>query len=240
MVWTPLFLNAVPQMTGKIFMRDGRLADAALDFRVRRRLALDELREQLVVEFGDRLDHLLAILFGLLHQVRRNLDGVVFGAQRLVEPDQRLHLDQVDNALELVFGADGKLDRHRPALQPVDDGVDRMVEIRAHAVHLVDEADARDVVLVGLPPDRFRLRLHAGHGVEHRDRAIEHAQAALHFGGEIDVSGRVDDVDLEIVPLAGRRGGRDGDATLLLLLHPIHGGSAFVDLTQLVGAPRVI
>ena len=35
-----------------------------------------------------------------------------------------------------------------------------------------------------------------GHGVEHRHRAVQHAQAALHFGREIHVARRVDDVDL--------------------------------------------
>ena len=31
-------------------------------------------------------------------------------------------------------------------------------------------------VLVGLPPDGLGLRLNAGHGVEQRDRAVQHAQ----------------------------------------------------------------
>ena len=63
-----------------------------------------------------------------------------------------------------------------------------IVEVRADAVHLVDERDARDVVLGRLTPDGFRLRLHAGDAAEHGDRAIEHAQRTLHFGGEIDVA----------------------------------------------------
>src|SRR3712207_7740189 len=41
-------------------------------------------------------------------------------------------------------------------------------------------------------------------------------------------------------PLAGRRGGGDGDAALLLLLHPVHRGRALVDLAHLVGASRVV
>ena len=43
-----------------------------------------------------------------------NLDDVPLGAERLVAPDQGLHLDQVDDALELVLGADRQLhdDRH--------------------------------------------------------------------------------------------------------------------------------
>ena len=42
-----------------------------------------------------------------------------------------------------------------------------VIEVRAHAVHLVDETNARNAILVGLAPHRFRLRLHAGDGVEH-------------------------------------------------------------------------
>ena len=74
------------------------------------------------------------------------------------------------------------------ALQAVDDHVDAAVELGADAVHLVDEADARDAVLVGLPPDRLGLRLDAGDGVEHRDGAVEDAQRALDLDGEVDVA----------------------------------------------------
>jgi hypothetical protein len=35
-------------------------------------------------------------------------------------------------------------------------------------------------------------------------------------------------------PEAGGRGGRDRDATLLLLLHPVHRGGAIMDLADLV------
>ena len=72
---------------------------------------------------------------------------------------------------------------------------ERVFKIRAGAVHLVDERDARDLVFGRLPPDGFGLRLHAGHAAEHRDRAVEHAHGALHLGGEIHVAGRVNDVD---------------------------------------------
>ncbi len=221
-------------------LRDGRLADARHDLFFGDRRAFDEFREQLVVGFGDRFDHLLAILLGLLEQIRGNLDLVELRAQRFIAPDARLHLHQIDDALELIFGADRKLNRHRPALQPVDDGIDGVIEIRAHAVHLIDEANARNAVLVGLPPHGFRLRLHAGHGVEHRHRAIQHAQTALHFGREIHVAGRVDDVDRDIAPLAGGGGRRNGDAALLLLLHPVHDGGAFMHFADLVRAAGVI
>ena len=87
----------------------------------------------------------------------------------------------------------------------LDDGVDGEVEVGAELVHLVDEADARHVVLVGLAPDRLGLRLHAVLAVEHGDGAVEHAQGALDLDGEVDVAGGVDDVDLVVLPEAGRR-----------------------------------
>ena len=88
-------------------------------------------------------------------------------------------------------------------VEAVLDHVDAAEEVGADAVHLVDEAHARHVVLVGLAPDRLGLGLHAGDGVEHRDRAVEHAQRPLDLDGEVDVAGRVDDVDPRVAP-AGR------------------------------------
>ena len=52
------------------------------------------------------------------------------------------------------------------------------------------------------------------------------------------MAGRVDDVEALVVPESGRRGRRDRDAALLLLLHPVHGRGAvmhFADLMRLAG-----
>ena len=49
--------------------------------------------------------------------------------------------------------------------------------------------------LIGLPPDRFALGLDPFAGTEDHHAAVEHAQAALDFGREIDVAGRVDEID---------------------------------------------
>ena len=79
--------------------------------------------------------------------------------------------------------------------------VERGEEVGADAVHLVDEADAGHAVLVGLAPHRLGLGLDAGDAVEHGDGAVEHAQRALDLDGEVDVAGRVDDVDAVVVPV---------------------------------------
>ena len=142
--------------------------------------------------------------------------------------------------LKFDLGADRQLDADRTAADLGVDLLDAAEEVGADLVHLVDEHDARHVVLVGLAPDGLGLRLDALVAVEHADRAVEHAQRTLDLDGEVDVAGRVDDVEALVVPEGGRRGGGDGDAALLLLLHPVHGRGAVVDFADLVGLAGVI
>ena len=166
-------------------------------------------------------------------------------AQALVEPDDRAVLDQVDEALELALETDRQIQHRRASAEAILDHADAHVEVGAGAVELVDEAHPRNLVLLGLPPDGLRLRLDAGNAVEAGDRAVEHAQRTLDLDGEVDVARRVDDVDAVLGtvpggPEAGRRGRRDRDPALLLLLHPVHGRGALVDLADLVGLAGVI
>src|SRR5262249_15515034 len=63
----------------------------------------------------------------------------------------------------------------------------------------------------------------------------------LDFDREIDVARGVDDVEavfrerqVHALPEAGRRRGRDRDAALLFLLHPVHRRGALVHLANLV------
>ena len=195
--------------------------------------------EQRVVGFADLFDQGFAVLLGLGPVLVGNLLDRVFGPERLVTVDDGVHPDEIDDAEELVLAADGQLDGHRIGLELGLDLRERPLEVRADAVHLVDEAEARYAVLVGLTPHRLGLGLDAGHRVEHRDGAIEDPERPLDFGREIDVAGRVDDVDAVIAPEAGGRGGRDGDAALLFLLHPVHDRRALVHFAELVGDPRV-
>ena len=172
--------------------------------------------------------------FGFLPELGGNLFHHVLGAHGLIFPNDGLHGDEIDHALEFVFLSDGDLNSDRLGVQPFADGIDGVLEIGAHLVDLVDETNARHGVFIGLAPNFFRLRLHTMDGIEQGDGAIEHAQRALHFGGEIHVAGRINDVDADVAPHAGGGGAGDGDAALLFLLHPIHGGGAFMHLTQTV------
>src|SRR5438132_13325824 len=54
------------------------------------------------------------------------------------------------------------------------------------------------------------------------------------------MAGGVDDVEALAVPKRGSRGRRDGDAALLLLLHPVHRRGTFVHFADLVALAGVI
>ena len=201
--------------------------------------AFQKLVQHVVVVLGDGLDQLRVEGFRLLFQIFGNLFGHIFRAHGLVFPDDRLHRDQVDHSDELGFLSDGNLNRDGLGVEALADGIDGMLEIGTHLVNLVDKTNSRNAVFIGLPPDFFRLRLHAMHRVKHRNRAVEHAQRPLDFRREIDVAGRINNIDANVAPGAGRRGGRNRDAALLLLLHPVHGGSAFVHLSDTVRLSRI-
>ena len=180
------------------------------------------------------------ILLGLLDQVGGDLLVMEARTQGLVVPDYGLHADQVDDPLEARLDAERKLEHQRLGAEAVLDHLHGEEEVGADLVHLVDEDHARHAVFIGLAPYRLGLRLDALVGVEQRYRAVEHAQGPLHLDGEIHVARRVDDVDALVLPESGGRGRRDGDAALLLLLHPIHGGGAVVHFADLVALAGVI
>src|SRR5699024_7203924 len=161
-------------------------------------------------------------------------------------PDDAFHLDEINHALEVIFGADGQHDGNRIGVKALLQLVEDREEVGTRAVHLVDEGQPGNAILVGLAPDGFGLRLNATNRAVHHARAIQDTHGALDFNREVDVTGRVNDVDMvgRIVviharPECGRGGRRNRDATLLFLLHPVHGGGAFVGFTNLVVDTRV-
>src|SRR5215471_17022549 len=196
--------------------------------------ALEVQLHHLVVILGDGLEQPVTPLAGRLDVVGGDVDVLVLVALALGLPEQPAHPDQVDDAAEVGLDAPGKLDDQRRGAETVGNHLHAAVELGAYPVYLVHEADPRHAIPVGLAPDSLRLRLHAGHGVEHGDGAVEHPQRAFHLDGEVHVPGRIDDVDRVVTPGRGGRGGRDRDAALLLLLHPVHGRGALMDFTDLV------
>ena len=220
--------------------------------RVRVRLiALKVALHDLVIQFNRGLDHAGPHLLRLVLQ---------FGAHRLAGPGcpeivalpgPFLHLDEIDNSLETVLGADGYLDGERHGTCPVPDLPEAGMEIGTDLVHLVDQDNARNPIAVGLAPDRLGLRLHPRICIEHADRPVEDGEGTLNLDREVHMPRCVDDVEAVPVGLRGRAvdgpfpegggcSGGDRDSAFLLLLHPVHGGGAVMDLAHLVGLSGVV
>ena len=213
-----------------------RRAHLAVVDRVARQVAL----HQLVIEIGEPLHQFGSCLPGALAPRGGNLLGAVGGAEVDLFPGDPAHLHQVDDAVEVRAAAGGQLYRDGVGAELGVQLVHALGEVGAHAVHLVDEYQPRHRVGVGLFPHRFALRLHAGDRAEHRHRAVEHAQRALHLHGEVHVPRGVDDVDRVVAPDAVGGGRRDRDAALLFEIHPVHFGLTVMDFTKLVLAAGVV
>ena len=146
-------------------------------------------------------------------------------------------LEDVDDAGSVLgAGEDDFLARDRQhVLELVDDGV----RVGRGQVDLVEDRDEREVLAQGEVDVGERLRLDALGRIDDQDRAFARLQAVADLVREVDVTGRVDQV--EPVGLAILGGvlepdgpGLDRDALLALEIHRIE------DLTRhLPGVDRV-
>ena len=137
----------------------GPQAQALLDVLDGEIALLEVLVHELFGRFRGGLHHLLAPLLRLFRHVGGDVLRLVLHALRAVVPVDRLHPDEIDDALELVLGTDRQLNGDRVGLQPGLDLLEHAHEVGAGAVHLVDEDETRNAVLVGLAPHRLGLRL---------------------------------------------------------------------------------
>ena len=101
-----------------------------------------------------------------------------------------------------------------------------LLRLRRRQVDLVQHRDQVQVGLDGQVQVGERLRLDPLRGVDQQDRALAGGQRPGHLVGEVDVAGRVDQVQHVLVTVRRRPGQPDGlaldrDAALALDVHPV-------------------
>ena len=109
------------------------------------------------------------------------------------------------------------------------------LEVGAFAVELVDDDGARQLEIFGEAPHLFGLRFDAGHAVHQHQRGVGGDQGGARVVNKDVEAGRIEEVDLGLLPLGHGDGGGDGDFALDLLLVEIGNGVAFVDAGKAVG-----
>jgi len=194
----------------------------------------------LIVELSHCIEHLLTILIGLIDHISRNLTDLILGAQRLVVVKIALHRNEIDRPAKLSFPPNRNLNGHGIGTQPIDNRLNTGIKVRANSIHLIHESDTRDFVLISLTPDSFRLRLDTLNGVKSGDRTIQHTQGPLDLDRKVYVTRRIDNIDTVFTPETRRSSSRDRNTTLTLLLHPIHGGGALMNLAHLMRHSRIV
>ena len=182
----------------------GRASCASVALRMRRadlglgdRLALEVLLHQRLVGVGDRLEQLLAVLGGLRRAARRESRPRDSRAPRLSSSQTIAFIvDQIDDAAEArprrrsAAGAapgsrrGGRASSARPRSKSAPTRSILLTKAMRGTLYL--SAWRQTVSDCGSTPPT---------AAEDRDGAVEHAQRALHLDGEVDVAGRVDDVD---------------------------------------------
>ncbi len=143
-------------------------------------------------------------------------------------------MEQVDDALQLVLGADRKLDRHATGGELLLERGQRAEEVGALAVEHVHEHDPREPGLLGATPDTRGVHLDAHHARDDDERALDDAQARDRVRLEARVAGRVDQVDLPPLPLEVRERGRERHLPPLLVLVPVGDGATGLDGAEAV------
>ena len=214
--------------------------DHAMDLLLGQRLTIQVLFHDVVVEFSHSFKHLLPIFLGLVEHICGNLVDLILGAKSLVIVEKSLHSYEIDRAAKLAFPPDRNLNGYRVCPKPINDRLHAGEKVGPDTIHLIHECDARNTILVRLPPNRFGLRLDSLHGIEHGNRAVKDPQGSLNLDGEVYVTGSIDDIDAVIFPETGRCGRGNGNPAFPLLFHPVHRGSTLMYLTHLMGQPRVV
>ena len=99
---------------------------------------------------------------------------------------------------------------------------DDLLDSRVGAVDLVDDEHDGQSLLEGLAKDEPSLGQGTFGGVDERDDGVDHRQSPFDLAAEVGVTGRVDDVDGEVVPLDRGVLGEDGDALFAFQVAGVH------------------
>ncbi len=207
------------------------LAQAGLQMAQGNRALVEELLHQGVVVFGDQFDQrFVAGTRGL----RPSGGNVALAALPVAARRAGIGalLDEIDDALKILFLSPGQLREANAAAEAFLQGGEGAFAVGAIAVHAVDHEDRRQVAAGGEAPDLLRLHFHAGYGVHHDHHRFDGGHRQLGFVNENVVAGRVEEVDLMLLPLGkGRRGG-DAEAPRDLFLVEVGRSRAFFDSAQ--------
>ena len=106
--------------------------------------------------------------------------------------------------------------------EKLKDLIDDFCDTSIGAIHLIDHDDEHQAELQRSGENESRLRHGTFCRVHKEENTVCHLQNAFHLAAEIGVSGRVDDVDLDVFIHTGAVFGEDRNASLALQITAVH------------------
>jgi hypothetical protein len=188
---------------------------------------------QCVIAVASGFDDLFTVFFDhVFHIIGNRFLMILFAVVAVV--NFSFSFQQVDDTFEGILLADWELHRDSFGMQTGVDGLYSMQEICANCIHLVDECNTGNMVVVCLSPNGFRLGLNAIFCTEYGNGAIQYAQGTFNFYCEVYMPWGINDVDTIAFPVAGGSSRCNGNTAFLFLSHPVHGSCAIMNFTDLV------
>ena len=175
---------------------------------VRESSLVEELLHQLVTALGHQFDQLLPVLPATVRIVVRDVSHREFSAA-VTLVDVGLHARQVRHAPEVLFRPDWDLDRDTCSSEIFLDRRQRFGEAGPVPVAPVDEDEARHLEFIAELPYLFRLHLCAGNTVDDDDSRVRNTQGCAGLLDHVPEAGRIEHVDLVLLPFAERQLGRN-------------------------------
>ena len=86
----------------------------------------------------------------------------------------RLHVNQVNDAVDCLLEANRQVNWQSILAQPMMNRVKRLKEVATGLVDLINEDHPGDIILVGLAPNRLGLRLNPHLTVQYTDCSVQH------------------------------------------------------------------
>ena len=186
-----VFANGVVQRGNKVFFSEST--------------GLEEFFHQLVVAFGNEFDEVLVGFLRLILKIGGDLRLFAFAVPaHLVGIG--LHADEVDDAGQTFFGADGELDGNDVAAEGGGQRFHDTLGVGAIAIHAIHDDEARRLIFLAIIPDTLGDDFDSGDSVDNNDGGVDDRK--VHFGlmHEHAESGSVENVDLGRAPLDVRQG----------------------------------
>ena len=221
------------------FVVANRVVDAADDVFFADGSGLEEFRHQFIVAFSYGLDKGFVSLLGCFGQVVWNVLHLGFTvAAHLI--DVSLHLDEIDDAFEILFRTDGQLHGNDCASECGCQRIHAALEVSAFAIHARANDDARHLEFFSEAPDLFGNDLHTADCIDDDECSVDGRHHEFGFMDEHVEARRVEDIDFALAPLGVCHRGGDRHLPRDFFFVVIGDSASIIDTTlALCGSGRV-